>query len=95
MPSDLAVEQQGRSAIVHLRGDLIVPTVGPLYAGLRSVAGRRDVDSVVLDFSDVGRIDSSGSAVLALIERQLARGGKHLELEVRRRDGLGQIRRFV
>lgn len=74
------IQRDGRSAVVHLRGDLVVPTVGGLYVKLRTVAKRRDVRTLVLDFSDAGRIDSSGIAVVALLNRQLARHGKRLDL---------------
>jgi phospholipid/cholesterol/gamma-HCH transport system permease protein len=79
-PHGTTVERDGRSAIVHLRGDLVIPTVRGVYATLRSVAKRRDIRTVVLDFGDAGRIDSSGSAVVALIGRQLANRGKKLDL---------------
>ena len=74
------VKRDGRAAVVHLQGDLVVPRVRGLYAELRAVAKRRDVRTVVLDFSAAGRIDSSGIAVVALIGRQLARTGKKLDL---------------
>ncbi|HEU0030577.1 MAG TPA: MlaE family lipid ABC transporter permease subunit [Kofleriaceae bacterium] len=74
------VERRGRAAVVHLRGDLVVPTARDVYGKLRGVAKRRDVREVVLDFSDAGRIDSSGLAVVSLVEQQLRRHGKKLEL---------------
>jgi phospholipid/cholesterol/gamma-HCH transport system permease protein len=79
-PLATTIQHDGRSAVVHLRGDLMVPTMGGLYITLRTVAKRRDVRTVVLDFSDAGRIDSSGIAVVTLISRQLARYGKQLDL---------------
>lgn len=75
-----AVERDGRSATVRLHGDLVVPTARVLYSRLRAVARRRDVRRLTLDFSDVGRIDSSGVAVISLIGRLLEHGGKHLDL---------------
>lgn len=79
-PQVTTVERDGRSAVVRLQGDLVVPTVRDLYATLRAVARRRDVRTVVLDFSRAGRIDSSGVAVVSLIGRQLAHSGKKLDL---------------
>jgi phospholipid/cholesterol/gamma-HCH transport system permease protein len=79
-PHVTTVERDGRSAVVHLHGDLVVPTARGLYASLRAVARRRDVRRVVLDFTEAGRIDSSGVAVVSLIGRQLAHSGKKLEL---------------
>jgi phospholipid/cholesterol/gamma-HCH transport system permease protein len=79
-PLATAIQRDGRSAVVRLRGDLVVPAVGGLYTTLRTVARRREVRTLVLDFSGAGRIDSSGIAVVALIGRQLARQGKQLDL---------------
>jgi len=79
-PQATTIQRDGRSAVVHLRGDLVVPMVRGLYAKLRTVAKRHDVKTLVLDFSDAGRIDSSGVAVVALIGRQLAHHGKKLDL---------------
>ena len=79
-PTQTTIERDGRAAVVHLRGDLMVPTARALYTKLRTVARRRDVRKVVLDFSDAGRIDSSGVAVVSLIGRLLKHSGKHLDL---------------
>jgi phospholipid/cholesterol/gamma-HCH transport system permease protein len=79
-PTETTIERDGRSAVVHLRGDLMVPTARLLYTKLRTVARRRDVRKVVLDFSDAGRIDSAGVAVVSLIGRLLKHSGKHLDL---------------
>src|ERR1043165_5436811 len=79
-PQGTTVERDGRSAIVHLRGDLVVPTARVVYSTLRTVAKRRGVRTVVLDFADAGRIDSSGIAVISLIGRLLAESGKQLDL---------------
>jgi phospholipid/cholesterol/gamma-HCH transport system permease protein len=65
---------------VQLSGDLVVPGARALYGELRHAARRRDVKTLVLDFADVGRVDSSAVAVIALVERQLARHGKRIEL---------------
>jgi len=74
------IQRDRGSAVVRLHGDLVVATVRGLYAKLRGVAKRRNVRTVVLDFSGVGRIDSSGVAVVSLLGRQLARSGKQLDL---------------
>lgn len=79
-PQGTTVKRDGRSAIVHLRGDLVVPTARVVYSTLRTVARRRDVKTVVLDFADAGRIDSSGIAVISLIGRLLSESGKKLDL---------------
>src|SRR5512138_310716 len=79
MPSTTTVAREGRAAVVHLRGDLVVPTARNLYAMLRTAAKRRDVRTLVLDFSGAGRIDSSGIAVIELIGKQLASAGKKLD----------------
>jgi phospholipid/cholesterol/gamma-HCH transport system permease protein len=74
------IERDGRSAVVHLRGDLVVGTTPKLYGQLRAVARHRGVKAVVLDFSHAGRVDSSGIAVVSLVAKHLKRAGKTLEL---------------
>ena len=80
-PQTTAIERDGRSAVVRLRGDLVIRTVGPLYVRLRALGKQRDTRTVVLDFTGVGRIDSSGSAIVSLLGRQLKRAGKKLDLQ--------------
>jgi phospholipid/cholesterol/gamma-HCH transport system permease protein len=79
-PQPTAIAREGLAAVVHLRGDLVVATAGELYARLRALARQRGVRTVVLDFRDAGRIDSAGTAVVALLGRQLKRTGKALDL---------------
>jgi phospholipid/cholesterol/gamma-HCH transport system permease protein len=76
-----AIERNGRTAVVHLAGDIIVTTVRPFHGLLRGLARRRDVDKIVLDFSDVERFDSSGVAAIELAKRSLKRSGKQLQLD--------------
>lgn len=66
--------------MVHLRGDIMIPNAKRVFHDLRAVARRRDVRSVTLDFSQAGRVDSAGIAVVSLLARQLTRYGKKLEL---------------
>lgn len=75
-----SVARDGRVAVVRLQGDVAVPTAREVYRQLRAVARRGDVGELRVDFSRVGRLDSAGIAAVALIRRQLARGGKRCEL---------------
>lgn len=74
------IDARKRTATVRLRGDVVIPTASKLYDQLRSVARRRDVKAVVVDFTDAGRIDTSGLAVVALGAQLMARGGKAFDL---------------
>ncbi len=74
------IERDGRSAVVRLEGDLVVASSRELHAKLRSVARNRGIKRVVLDFSQAGRVDSSGIAIVSLLGKQLKRYGKQLEL---------------
>ncbi|MEO8706000.1 MAG: ABC transporter permease [Kofleriaceae bacterium] len=76
----LSIERKDRSAVVHLQGDLIVPTARTVYGSLRALVKRRDVRHVTLDVAEAGRVDSSGIAIVSLIGKQLQRSGKKLEL---------------
>ncbi len=73
MPPRLAI------AVVPLRGDLDRSHARKLHRNLRAVARRRDAKKVILDFSEAGRIDSSGIAIISVLGKQLARGGRTLE----------------
>jgi phospholipid/cholesterol/gamma-HCH transport system permease protein len=64
-----------------MRGDVVVPVARQLYGTLRGLAKRRDIDRIVVDFGEVGRLDSSGVAVVELVTRALRRSRKQLTLE--------------
>ncbi|HSN28326.1 MAG TPA: STAS domain-containing protein, partial [Kofleriaceae bacterium] len=68
-----SIERKGRQAIVHVRGDVVVGTARKLHATLRALQRRRDVREVVVDFSDAGRLDSAGVAVIQLAKKGLGR----------------------
>ena len=76
-----AIERNGRTAVVHLAGDIIVTTARPFYGMIRGLVRRRDLDKIILDFSDVKRFDSSGVAAIELAKRSIKRSGKRLELD--------------
>ena len=80
MPAVTELDAGKRTATVRLRGDLMIPTAQQLYDQLRGVARRRDVKTVVVDFAEAGRVDSSGLAVVALGAQLMARGGKSFDL---------------
>jgi phospholipid/cholesterol/gamma-HCH transport system permease protein len=75
-----SIERQGRQAIVHVRGDVVVGTARKLHTTLRALQRRRDVKEVVVDFEQAGRLDSAGVAVVQLARRNLARSRRTLEL---------------
>lgn len=66
--------------MVRLRGDLVVATAGTVHRHVRTLLKRRDLCEVVIDFSEAGRVDSSGLAVVSLVRRRLERQGKKLDL---------------
>ncbi|HUS31835.1 MAG TPA: ABC transporter permease [Kofleriaceae bacterium] len=75
-----SVERQGRTAIVRVRGDVVIPTVRALHGTLRGLQRRRDVKKVVLSLGSTGKLDSSAVAVIELARRGLHRCGKDFEL---------------
>lgn len=75
-----SIERSGRTALVRVRGDVTVATAHLLYGSLRPLPKRRDLKKAVIDFSEVGRLDSSGVAVVRLVKDALERAGKELEL---------------
>ncbi|HEY4181221.1 MAG TPA: ABC transporter permease [Kofleriaceae bacterium] len=80
MPAATTIERDGRSAIVRLRGDVVIASSRRLWAQLRPLAKRRDVESLTIDFSGAGRMDSSGVAMVSLLRDQMERQGRQLEL---------------
>ncbi len=76
----MTIDRHGREARLRVKGDLVVAGSALLYDQLRALGRRRDVQTVVLDFSEVGRVDSSALAVVSLVGRQLSRRGKLLDL---------------
>lgn len=73
-------DPSGPALVVRVDGDLTIPHARAMHDRLRSAARRRDVRTVVIDFSEAGRFDSAGVAVLAIGQRRLARAGKAVEL---------------
>jgi phospholipid/cholesterol/gamma-HCH transport system permease protein len=69
-----------RVITVPVRGDLVIATTHALYARLRAACEQHDVDKVVLDLAEAGRLDSSAIAVIQLCHQAFARAGKELEL---------------
>lgn len=80
MPAASSPRLEGDRAILVVEGDLIVSTASPFHSRLRTLARRRDVKRVVIDFSSAGRVDSAGVAAVSLGGRMLARMGKKLDL---------------
>lgn len=74
------VERSGETATIRLEGDVVVGTAAHLYRRLCNLCRRRDVRSVVLDFSEAGRVDSAGVATVSLGSQMMARAGKAFDL---------------
>lgn len=77
---DTSVERTGRTAVVRVRGDVIVPTTRHFFGVLRGLQRRREVKKLVIDFGEVGRLDSSGVAAVRLVRGAMQRGGRQVEL---------------
>jgi anti-anti-sigma factor len=74
--SSVAADGDG-TAIVYGRGELDAYSARPFAETLERVTDNGDLDRVVVDFSDVSFLDSSGLRVLLGTARRLAeRGGK-------------------
>jgi phospholipid/cholesterol/gamma-HCH transport system permease protein len=80
MSAPTSVERQGKTAVVRVRGDVLVPTARALHGTLKGLQKRRDVKKVVLALREVGKLDSSAIAVIELARRGLHRCGKDFEL---------------
>jgi len=80
MQPGTSIERHDRTAIVHVRGDVVVGTARQLHATLRALQRRRDLREIVVNFAGAGRLDSAGVAVVQLARRALTRSGRKLEL---------------
>ncbi len=69
----------GTTVVLRVKGDLTIPTARSFYRRLKAVAARREVKAVIVDFSETGRLDSSGVAVMSLATRMMARRGKRFD----------------
>jgi phospholipid/cholesterol/gamma-HCH transport system permease protein len=77
-----AIERRADGVVViHLRGDVAIPTARAISGQLRAIVRRKDVRGVVLDFAAARRLDSAGVALVSLAERTLTRDGKTFRLE--------------
>ena len=74
------IDRRARTATVHVDGNVEIATVRPFYDQLRTVARRRDIRRVVIDFERADRIDSSALAAVSLARQIATRGGKQVEL---------------
>jgi anti-anti-sigma factor len=93
-----SVEHEAGAAVVHLHGDLTIPSAGALYGELRGLAARPGLREVIVDFSGAGRVDSSGVAVISLAGRELGQRGVRLEvtaLDDRQRAAFRQLARLA
>ncbi|HTR56481.1 MAG TPA: ABC transporter permease [Kofleriaceae bacterium] len=73
-----SIERTGRTAVVHLRGDVVVGTASALDAVLRELRERDTLDEIRLDFTNVDRVDSAAVAVIEVARRG---GGARIALE--------------
>jgi phospholipid/cholesterol/gamma-HCH transport system permease protein len=83
-----AIDRASRTATLHMTGDVAIASARELYGAMRTIAKRRDIKRVVLDFSRAGRVDSAGLAVVSLAGQMMRRGGKRFDLE-----NLGDVHR--
>jgi len=65
----VSIERAGRTAVVHLRGDVVVGTAWSLDALLRELREHDTLDEIRLDFANVDRVDSAAVAVIELARR--------------------------
>lgn len=80
---DIEFEERngGRTVRLAPRGDVTVATAGQLYDQIEAAAGRTGLESLVLDFGQVARLDSAGIAVVSLARERMADRGVTLRTE--------------
>ncbi len=88
----------GRKVRLHLRGDLDVDHAETLHEQLEALREETGVDQVVVDFAEVGLIDSAGIAVLSLGSYRLGEVDRTLRVEhltEEQHDALSLMPRFT
>lgn len=75
------VERNGARAVVKLAGELQLDQSRALYEALEQLAAQGDVREVLLDFTHLGSLDSSGIAVISLASDIMEDAGKALRVE--------------
>lgn len=63
-PPRLAVREADGGAVLEASGDWLIETIGTMDANLRALGGRYGADSLTLDVSGLGRVDTSGAYLL-------------------------------
>jgi phospholipid/cholesterol/gamma-HCH transport system permease protein len=80
------IEREGRTATIHLHGDVVVHTAAELDAALAATTAQRAYDAVELDFDHVARLDTSALAVIELARRSAAQPIRLARLDDRQRE---------
>ncbi len=72
---DLHAERRGESALVSLRGELDLSTAPPLRELLARIFADEPPESVVVDLSDLGYLDSTGLSVFVTVQKRAKAAG--------------------
>jgi len=73
-----SVEQKGETALVHCRGQLVAGVGSEFAAHIRKLIPEHK--KIVLDLTDLSRVDSMGLGTLVTLYASAKRGGSCLEL---------------
>lgn len=77
---DLQAESRNNINFLHLTGDVLLPDVVAFHQRIDDCMAASNVPQVVLDLSQVGRMDKAGLGVLINLCFQLQRCGRRLVL---------------
>ncbi|WP_420433402.1 MlaE family lipid ABC transporter permease subunit [Hyphobacterium sp.] len=70
--ADINVREEGRQIIVTPHGDWVISNVTPVYREIERIESSYDAGLVVIDVSQVGRIDTAGAFLLGRTIQQCA-----------------------
>lgn len=80
LPARIEVRREGGATIVVAEGDWLTRTVGAIDASSREVEADRDAQSVVIDLSKVGRVDTGGAWIIERLAARVAQRGGSVEI---------------
>jgi anti-anti-sigma factor len=79
-PLSIALDLDGSTAVLRLKGELDLATAEQLRGSIRTVLKEHDPHRLLLDMTDLSFADSSGLAVMVWAHKQLAARDRQLRL---------------
>jgi phospholipid/cholesterol/gamma-HCH transport system permease protein len=80
MTSRVEFDRDNATVVLVLSGDLDIARTRGFHAQIEELARRDDVRRLVLDFADLGRLDSAGIAAISVASARFGEAGKRVDV---------------